>query len=71
MFQEGDVVKPTAKARKQFPGNDYGMGEGIVTFPKQGIRPDFKYRVEWKGGRRAWYNDEHLELVTPFSLENK
>lgn len=70
MFKEGDVVKPTPSARREFPKNRYGDGVGVVCIENV-ENWGFQYRVKWNNGETYWYNDSHLELLHPFSLENK
>lgn len=69
-FKVGDRVVPTVGARKEFDYNDFGEGWGEVTHAGYKYRPDFEYHVEWKGGRPASYNEEHLEPYI-VDLENK
>lgn len=69
-FKVGDLVVPTERARKKFDYNDFGEGWGEVTHTGYKYRPDFEYHVEWKGGRPASYNEEHLEPYI-IDLENK
>jgi hypothetical protein len=66
-FQIGDRVTPTARCRKLWKNNRFGIGVGTIT----GALSSSSHWVEWEGngGMKYFYDDSLLELV-PIQLEN-
>ena len=70
IFKVGDTVEPTKEALIKFRSNNFGKKVGVITHTDYEYREDYEYRVEWDGGRPAYYNQRHLCLHF-INLESK
>ena len=55
-------IKPQSRCREDLPGSDLGYTNLVACFPRDGMKPQYRYGAQRKGN---WWDNDGAEFVSP------